>query len=76
MKLDVTLKFLELGDVTSRNLEFLHCDDVWRSHGEEATTETNLLEIRRGIRSTSVSGPSPSWSRQRTVRTGSGTGQG
>ena len=60
MKLDVTLTFLELGDATSRNLEFLHCDDVWGSYGEETTTETNLLEIRCGIGSTSVSGPSSS----------------
>ena len=57
MKLNVTLTFLELGDATSRNLEFLHCDDVWGSYGEETTTETNLLEIWRVIRSTSVSGP-------------------
>ena len=47
MKLDVTLTFLELGDATSRNLEFLHCDDVWGSYGEEAIAETNFLEIRR-----------------------------
>ena len=47
MKLDLTLTFLELGDATSRNLEFSHCDDVWVSYGEETITETNLLEIRR-----------------------------
>ena len=47
MKLDITLTFLELGDATSRNLEFSHCDDVWVSYGEETITETNLLEIRR-----------------------------
>ena len=43
----MTLTFLELGDATSRNLEFSHCDDVWVSYGEETITETNLLEIRR-----------------------------
>ena len=47
MKLDLTLTFLELGDATSRNLEFSHCDDVWVSYGEETITESNLLEIRR-----------------------------
>ena len=47
LKLDITLTFLELGDATSRNLEFSHCDDVWVSYGEETITETNLLEIRR-----------------------------
>ena len=47
MKLDLTLTFLELGDATSRNLGFSHCDDVWVSYGEETITETNLLEVRR-----------------------------
>ena len=47
MKLDLTLTFLELGNATSRNLEFSHCPDVWVSYGEETITETNLLEIRR-----------------------------
>ena len=47
MKLDITATFLELGDATSRNLEFSHRDDVWVSYGEETITETNLLEIRR-----------------------------
>ena len=47
LKLDITLTFLGLGDATSRNLEFSHCDDVWVSYGEETITETNLLEIRR-----------------------------
>lgn len=47
MKVDVTPVFLELGEAMSRNLEFSHCDDVWESYGEEAITETNLLEIRR-----------------------------
>ena len=47
LKLDITLTFLELGDATSRNLEFSHCDDVWVSYGEETITETNLLEISR-----------------------------
>ena len=42
MKLDLTLTFLELGDATSRNLEFSHCDDVWMSYGEETITESNL----------------------------------
>ena len=39
--------FLELGDATSRNLEFSHRPDVYVSYGEETITETNLLEIRR-----------------------------
>ena len=47
MKLDLNFTFLELGDVTSRNLEFSHGDDVWVSYGEETITETNLLEITR-----------------------------
>ena len=47
MKLDMTLTFLELGDATSRNLEFSHCDDVWVSYGEETITETDLLETGR-----------------------------
>lgn len=47
MKLGLTLTFLELGDATSRNLEFSHCRNVWVSYGEETITETNLLEIRR-----------------------------
>ena len=47
MKLDITFTFLELGDATSRNLEFSHRDDVCVSYGEETITETNLLEIRR-----------------------------
>ena len=47
MKLDLTLTLLELGDATSRNLGFSHCDDVWVSYGEEAITETSLLEIGR-----------------------------
>ncbi len=38
---------MELGDATSRNLEFSHRDNVWVSYGEETITETNLLEIRR-----------------------------
>ena len=33
--------------MTSRNLEFSHCADVWVSYGEETITESNLLEIRR-----------------------------
>ena len=39
--------FLELGDATSRNLEFSHRPKVYVSYGEETITETNLLEIRR-----------------------------
>ena len=42
---DCTL--LQLGDSTSRNLEFSHRPDVWVSYGEETITESNLLEIRR-----------------------------
>lgn len=38
---------LELGHATSKNLEFAHSPDVNVSYGEEAITETNLLEIRR-----------------------------
>ena len=45
--LDLTRTFLELGDATSRNLEFSHREDVFVSYGEETITETNLLEIRR-----------------------------
>ena len=44
---DITTTFLELGDSTSRNLEFSHRDDVFVSYGEETITEINLLEIRR-----------------------------
>ena len=47
MKLELTCTFLELGDATSHNLEFSHCDKVWVSYGEETITETNLLEITR-----------------------------
>ena len=47
MKLDIAGTFLELGDATSRNLEFSHRDDVWVSYGEETITEANILEIRR-----------------------------
>ena len=43
----MTATLLELGDATSRNLEFSHRDDVLVSYGEETITETNLLEIRR-----------------------------
>ena len=41
------MTFLELGDATSRNLEFSLRKDVFVSYGEETITETNLLEIRR-----------------------------
>ena len=47
MTASITATLLELGDATSRNLEFSHRDDVWVSYGEETITETNLLEIRR-----------------------------
>ena len=47
MKLDIAGTFLELGDATSRNLEFSHRDDVSVSYGEETITEANILEIRR-----------------------------
>ena len=47
MKSAITATLLELGDATSRNLEFSHRGDVWVSYGEETITETNLLEIRR-----------------------------
>ncbi len=47
MKTKMTATFLELGDMTSRNLEFSHFDNVWVSYGEETITEINLLEIRR-----------------------------
>ena len=43
----ITTTFLELGDATSRNLEFSHRDNVSISYGEETITESNLLEIRR-----------------------------
>lgn len=43
----MTATLLELGDATSRNLEFSHRDDVSVSYGEETITETNLLELRR-----------------------------
>ena len=45
--LDLTRTLLELGDATSRNLEYSHREDVFVSYGEETITETNLLEIRR-----------------------------
>ena len=47
MILNLVKTFLELGDATSRNLEFSHRTDVYVSYGEETITETNLLEIRR-----------------------------
>ena len=47
MKPSMTATFLDLGDATSRNLEFSHGADVWVSYGEETVTEMNLLEIRR-----------------------------
>ena len=46
MKSSLVATFLELGDATSRNLEFSQ-HDGWVSYGEETITETNLLEIRR-----------------------------
>ena len=44
---DMTATLLDLGDATSRNLEFSHRHDVAVSYGEETITETNLLELRR-----------------------------
>ncbi len=46
------ITLLELGDATSRNLEFAHSKDVHVSLGEETITEHNLLEIRRRHRGT------------------------
>ena len=43
----IVASLLELGDATSRNLEFSHRDDIFVSYGEETITETNLLELRR-----------------------------
>ena len=47
MKSALTATLLDLGDATSRNLEFSHRDGVSISYGEETITESNLLEIRR-----------------------------
>ena len=47
MKSSLAATFLELGDSTSRNLQFSHQVDVPVSYGEETITEMNLLEIRR-----------------------------
>ena len=47
LKSAMTATLLQLGDATSRNLEFSHCRDVWVSYGEETITESNLLETRR-----------------------------
>lgn len=47
MKSALTATLLDLGDATSRNLEFSHCAGVSISYGEETITESNLLEIRR-----------------------------
>ena len=47
LKPGIAATFLELGDATSRNLQFSHRGDVSVSYGEETITETNLLEIRR-----------------------------
>ena len=44
---NIVTTFLELGDATSRNLEFSHREEVLVSYGEETITENNLLEIRR-----------------------------
>ena len=44
---NILTTFLELGEATSRNLEFAHRRDVSVSYGEETITENNLLEIRR-----------------------------
>ena len=47
MDTPLVTSLLELGDATSRNLEFSHQPDVLVSYGEETITETILLEIRR-----------------------------
>ena len=47
MKSSLAATFLELGDSTSRNLQFSHRVDVSVSYGEETITEMNLLEVRR-----------------------------
>lgn len=47
LKPGIAATFLELGDATSRNLEFSHRRNVSVSFGEETITEINLLEIRR-----------------------------
>ena len=47
MRPSILGSFLEMGDTTSRNLEFAHRPDVHVSYGEETITETNLLELRR-----------------------------
>ena len=47
MKSALTATLLDLGDATSRNLEFSHRANVSISYGEETITESNLLEIRR-----------------------------
>ena len=47
MKSSLTAAFLDLGDATSRNLEFSQRADARVSYGDETITEPNLLEIRR-----------------------------
>lgn len=47
LKVDVTPAFLGLGDATLCNLEFSRGGDVWVSYGEEAISESDLLEIRQ-----------------------------
>ena len=47
MRPSILGSFLEMGDATSRNLEFAHRPDVHVSYGEETITESNLLELRR-----------------------------
>ena len=47
MRSVLTATLLDLGDATSRNLEFSHRANVSISYGEETITESNLLEIRR-----------------------------
>ena len=47
LKPSMTSTFLDLGDATSRNLEYSHSSNRQISYGEETITETNLLEIRR-----------------------------
>lgn len=47
MNLEPVHTFLELGNSTSRNLEYSCLKDVQLNYGEETISETNLLEIRR-----------------------------
>ncbi|QXT41158.1 DUF6615 family protein [Gymnodinialimonas ceratoperidinii] len=44
---DLLHSLLDLGDATSRNLDFAHKSNYLVSFGEETITETNLLELLR-----------------------------